>query len=171
MCDCTITVVKWLRFFRSTIYYLKSLKYPFLPFFLNSTSYFAKEISLNCISPPNFCLLIQYIIIYLLYTYTHFLLCYVQFRNVYTQKRWSVSFRIWMVLHYCGSEMSTADREKKRERVERNRQTQRNFPILISSGVIEGKPTKHRKSEAYFSVYVVARSMPCLLYPSPSPRD
>ena len=33
-------------------------------------------------------------------------------------------------------------RDIKRERVERNRQTQRNFPILISSGVIlKGKPT------------------------------
>ena len=48
-------------------------------------------------------------------------------------------------------------REIKRERVERNRQTQRNFPILISSGVIlKGKPTtKHRKSEASFSMRVV----------------
>ena len=60
--------------------------------------------------------------------------------KMYMQKRWSVSFRIWNGW-YCGSEMSTADRGKKRERVESNRQTQRNFPILISSGVKAGKPT------------------------------
>ena len=52
-------------------------------------------------------------------------------------------------------------REIKRERVERNGQTQRNFPILISSGVIlKGKPTtKHRKSEASFSMRVVGRTI------------
>ena len=51
--------------------------------------------------------------------------------------------------------------KRERERVERNRQTQRNFPILISSGVIlKGKPTtKHRKSEASFSMHVVGRTI------------
>ena len=65
---------------------------------------------------------------------------YVWFENVYAETlECEFQNMEWMVLRQWNE--TTADRGKKRERVESNRQTQRNFPILISSGVKAGKPT------------------------------